>query len=42
MNWNDVKKIIRKEILKEATEVNVKDLEGFIESSGLYKEWYPS
>ena len=27
---------------EEAKEVDVKDLEGFINSSGMYKEWYPS
>ena len=32
-----------KELLKEEPkEVDVKDLEGFINSSGMYKEWYPS
>ena len=39
--FNKTNRHVKDWLKEEAQEVNVKDLEGLIESSGLFKEWYP-
>ena len=40
--FNKTNRHVKEWLKEEAKEVDVKDLEGFINSSGMYKEWYPS
>ena len=38
--FNKTNRHVNEWVKEEAEEVNVKDLENFIETSGVYREWY--